>query len=172
MTRKHADPVFVKRLLLLAVLLPAVFGLLTGCGRADKEARPGDEEIWGTAPAEDPGIAVETGYKTIYYPREWENKVEVLDSTVGDACTVSFQTKVSGRDVLLFSIVMSPAQEDGYLLGSLKQDDAQIRVYSVMNEMPPQDWSEEAYSEICTLQERVNDIIIQFHEDERFVPNN
>jgi hypothetical protein len=39
-----------------------------------------------------------------------------------------------------------------------------------MNEQDPEDWSAEGYQQICQLQERVNDFIIQFHEDARFTP--
>lgn len=134
---------------------------------------PTDEEIvWATAPEETLGIAVDNDYMTFYYPQEWEGKVEEHREKNGENIAVTFQTKIGGKDVVLFSVVMGPGVVDGYLLGQLKDPQAgTINVYSVMNELMPEDWSEEEYSEICALQERVNDIIVQFYEDERFVPS-
>ena len=158
-------------LVLVGVMLTTI--LLAGCGGSEPtETTFSEAEIWGTAPAETLGIAVENAYKTFYYPQEWENKVEEVRTEDGANCTVTFQTKISGKEVVLFSVVMGPDEAEGYLLGQLKDEaTGMINVYSVMNEADPEAWSEEEYSEICALQERVNDIIVQFFEDERFVPN-
>lgn len=155
-------------LLMLAALL-----VLTGCGSApEAETESADEALWGTAPEETQGIAVDNAYMTFYYPQEWKGKVEELREENGKNVTVSFQTKVGEKDVVLFSIVLGPDVFDGYLLGQLKDPQAgSINVYSIMNELVREDWSEEEYSEICALQERVNDIIVQFYDDDRFVPS-
>lgn len=157
---------------LLAVSVLAAMAL-TGC--ADKQAdQPSseDEIVWVTAPEETLGIAVENAYMTFYYPQEWEGKVEEVREETDGNITVTFRTDISGQEVVLFSVVMGPGVVDGYLLGQLEDPQAGIiNVYSVMNDISPADWSEEEYSEIAGLQERVNDIIVQFYADKRFVPS-
>lgn len=160
------------RILVLAVLAAL---LLAGCGEkapeATEEPTLSDAEIWGTAPAETLGIAVENDYMTFYYPQEWDGKVEEVRGGEGEECIVTFRTEISGKEVVLFSIVMTPGEAEGYLLGDLVENGSRIHVYSVMNEVNGEDWSESEYAEICSLQERVNDIIVQFYEDGRFDPN-
>ena len=89
----------------------------------------------------------------------------------GGNVKVTFRTEISGKEVVLFTVVMGPdVVEEGYLLGQLMDpQEGAINVYSIMNEMAPEGWTEEEYSRICTMQERVNEIIVQFYEDERFV---
>ena len=163
----HAKP-YIILLLMLAALLA-----LTGCGSAPAaQTESVDESLWGTAPEETQGIAVDNAYMTFYYPQEWEGQVEELREENGKNIKVSFQTKVGEKNVVLFSIVLGPDVCDGYLLGQLEDPEAgTINVYSIINEPVKEDWSEEEYSEICALQERVNDIIVQFYDDDRFVPS-
>ena len=81
---------------------------------------------------------------TFYYPQEWDGKVEESRSISGQTVTVTFQTDISGQKVVLFSVVMGPGVVDGYLLGQLEDpEEGTINVYSVMNEIDPEDWSEE-----------------------------
>ena len=156
----------------LSVFLLGILVLLVlaGCGSAGSQVDNYDEEIWGKIPEEDKGIEVQTNYFTFEYPAEWENKVEEVRSEDGENTTVTFKTKISGKEVVLFSVTFGPDEVEGYLLGQLKEDEKMINVYTVVNEMPAEDWSEEEYNEICSLQERVNDIIMQVFDDERFIP--
>lgn len=160
------------RSLLLALLLMAAV-VLTGCGSKEPEQTEPTEIIWETAPAETLGIAVDNAYMTFYYPQEWDGRVEEVREETDGNVMVTFRTDISGKEVVLFSVVMGPGVvEEGYLLGQLEDPAAgTVNVYSVMNEVIPEEWSEEEYNEICSLQERVNDIIVQFYEDERFVPS-
>ena len=163
----HAKPYMILLLMLAALLA------LTGCGSAPAaQTEPADESLSGTAPEETQGIAVDNAYMTFYYPQEWEGKVEELRGENGKNFKVSFQTKIGEKNVVLVSIVLGPDVCDGYLLGQLEDPEAgTINVYSIINEPVREDWSEEEYSEICALQERVNDIIVQFYDDDRFVPS-
>lgn len=168
--------------------------LLVGCGAADvpeetvdeavveetapeeiveeiPEEIPEEETVLDEIPEETKGIEVQTEYFTFEYLKEWENKVEEVHTQEGRNSVVTFRTKVSERDVVLFSVILGPDEADGYLLGYLKDGEEMINVYAAVNDMPAEDWSEEEYQEICAMQERVNDIIVQFYEDERFVPN-
>ena len=146
--------------------------LLTGCGSKETPSETlSEEEIWGTMPEETKGIEVQTDYFTFEYPKEWENKVTEVHTQEGNNCVVSFKTDISGQDVLLFSVILGSDPSDGFLLGKLEDGDDVVYVYTAVNDMPAEDWSEEEYNEICSLQERINEIIMQFHEDERFVPS-
>ena len=158
--------------LLLALLMMAAVAL-TGCGSKEPKQTEPTEIVWETAPAETLGIAVDNVYMTFYYPQDWEGKLEEVREEKDGNVTVTFRTEISGKEVVLFSVVMGPGVvEEGYLLGQLEDPQAgTINVYTVMNEIIPEGWSEEEYNEICSLQERVNDIIVQFYEDPRFVPS-
>ena len=39
-----------------------------------------------------------------------------------------------------------------------------------INEQSPSDWPEEEFARINSMQERINDILVQFYEDPRFTP--
>ena len=83
----HAKP-YIILLLMLAALLA-----LTGCGSAPAaQTESVDESLWGTAPEETQGIAVDNAYMTFYYPQEWEGKVEELREENRKNIKVSFQT--------------------------------------------------------------------------------
>lgn len=146
--------------------------LMTSCSsKPTIEETGGDELIWGTAPDETKGIEVQTDYFTFQYPKEWENKVEETRTEDGENCIVTFRTVISNQEIVLFSVVLGPDDAEGYLLGQLNNGEETINVYTAVNDMPAEDWSQEEYDEICSLQERINEIIMQFHEDDRFVPN-
>lgn len=145
---------------------------LVGCSDRKVPAETLDDEaIWGTGPEETKGIEVQTEYFTFHYPKEWLYKVEEIHTKEGNNSVTTFQTKISGRDVVLFSIILGPDEADSFLLGWLVTNDNTVNVYTSVNDMPAEIWSKEEYDEICSLQERINEIIIQFYEDERFVPN-
>ena len=155
----------------LFVVLLMLFILPTGCGDAKTEQTKDDELLWGSVPEEEPGIAVDNDYMTFFYPQEWEGKVEVVREETDKNIAFTFKTQISDEEVALFSVVLGPEEADGYLLGTLEDaEKGTVNVYSVVNEQNPEDWSEEEYTEICRLQERVNDILVQLQEDERFVP--
>ena len=165
--------------LLVAVICLVLFIVLRDRTAADDLSNaevPGitldEEAVWGTAPEETLGLPVETPYLTFHYPAEWENSVEVASQTEsGRSCTV-FCTELSGKKVELFSVILSPEEENGYLLGRLKaQDGSFVNVYTCVNELEAAVWSEEDYAMLCTMQERVNDIIAQIYENSAFVPN-
>ena len=149
---------------------------LAGCGNKTPEQAPEqtpdneNEFIQATEP-EELGVAVDNDYMTFYYPKEWEGNIEEIRETVGKNMVVSFRTVISEKEVVLFSVIMGPEASEGYLVGQLEDAKAgAINVYTIVNEQNPDEWSAEDYDTICSLQERVNDIIVQFHEDERFAP--
>lgn len=163
--------------ILMAVTIVAL--LLTACGEQARSEETDttettlhdEEEIWGTAPEETLGVAVDTPYISFCYPEEWRDKVESELSSEGANSVVTFRTEISGKKVELFSIAMGPDECAGYLLGKLNDEtEGAIKVYTVVNEIDINDWSQEEYGQICAMQERINDIIVQINEDERFEP--
>lgn len=169
--KKQTGWIWILAVVILVAVIGAAVLFLNGGNQQQDDPTPSEtSDLWTEPPAEEPsGIAMETPHMTFTYPREWEGKVEAVQSTEGRNSTVTFQTEISGREVVLFSVILGPDAAEGYLLGQLDDGgNGVINVYSVVNEVNPEEWTEEEYNEICALQERVNDIIVQFQEDERF----
>lgn len=157
--------------LLVAVIVAAALLLGGGSLRVD----PAPAETTGIQTEMEPpveetsGIPMDTPYMTFTYPQEWEGKVEAVQTTEGRNSVISFKTEISGKEVVLFSVILGQDAAEGYLLGQLHDENqGVINVYSRVTDIDPADWSEAEYNEICSLQERVNDIIVQFQEDPRF----
>ncbi len=111
------------------------------------------------------GIAVETPYITLYYPKQWTELKSAEVTKSGENYRMTFCTAVADRTVELFSMIIGPDEAEGYLLGTLDG----MYVYSLMNEQNPEDWSEEDYMDLCRQQEYVNELILQLHENPGFV---
>ena len=118
---------------------------------------------------EDPGIAVENPYMTYCYASDLADDVTVETSTENGRHEAAFLTEINGEKLELFRIILGKGTaENGYVLGTLGKD---VHVTLVMNEQHAEDWSEEDFARINTLQERINDIIPQFYADSRFTAN-
>ena len=129
------------------------------------------EYIEGAPEATEPGISVETQHMSFYYPAELEETFIVRHSEEEGNQTVAFCSEISGEELELFAVVLGTADENDFTLGILQDDTAgEVPVSIRMNVQDPADWSAEDFERINALQERVNDIIIQFYEDPRFVP--
>ena len=117
---------------------------------------------------EDTGIEFTTPYIKLKYPEELQGKVELLHNTEQAKYSVTF--KVKDQDITLFSITLSPDESGpGFKLGKLKDQSAgTVNVFTDVNEISPDGMDEETYNELCSMQERINDLIGQFSEDERF----
>lgn len=159
----------------VALLLLA---LLTGCAKTEEPARETTTQPTKTTAATEPeqilapvsGIPVETPYITFYCPEDWENSVHRDVVRQDSNYVLSFQLTTVETPVTLFSLSVGPEEAEGYYLGFLEDETGRIFVYSQVNEQTPEEWSAEDYAEICHQQERVNDLILQLHEDERFQP--
>ena len=157
-----------------AVLLALT--LLTGCGKPqEQETTTQPTETTAATTTEQiqtpeiSGIPVETPYMTFYCPEDWKNTVEWELTQRGSNTALTFRLTTVEKQVELFSLELGPEETaQGYYLGYLDDTDGKIHIYSEMNEQDPSDWSEEDYMEICYQQERVNDLILQLHEDPRF----
>lgn len=116
------------------------------------------------------GPAIVTPYITLYIPEEWEGVVEADQQDAGETHTVTFRTDIAGEDTVLFSLILGSSETaEGFPLGLIRDETAgTIYVFAAMNEEIPESWSEDAYDQFCSMQERVNDLIMQLHEDVRF----
>ena len=96
------------------------------------------------APAETPGIAVQTPYITLYCPEEWQDTVKVDQKEENGTCTATFHTAVANTDAVLFSVVFSTGgTAEGFPLGSLAHETGTIYVFVAMNETVPEGLSDE-----------------------------
>ncbi len=169
-----------------AALIAALFlgVLLTGCGEhtaltdssseANLTSNYGfeDESLWPEAPDETLGVCVDTPYINIYYPQELLDKIIPENTVTDDKSVTLFYTDLSGKRVELFSIILGAEQDGAYLLGWIPDENgAKFAVSSQVHEVDPSEWTDAEYSEICSLQERMNDIIGEIQNYEGFEPN-
>lgn len=122
------------------------------------------------APEEMTGAAVDTPYITLYCPVEWVGTVNVAQGEKDGNHTVTFTTVVAEEETVLFSLLFGPSDRaEGFQLGQLEDETAgTVYVFAAMNEEVSPSWSDEDYANVCAMQERVNDMIMQLHEDPRF----
>lgn len=157
----------------LWIVISVMMVLLCACG-ADDEKVPVYTEgvsIDETMVMETPGIAVENPYMTYSYAADLADVLIVRDTVEENRHEAVFLADISGQEVELFSVVLgTDAEENGFEVGVLEDASlGTIHVTLVMNEQKEENWSEEHFAQINALQERINDIIVQFYDDPRFV---
>ena len=119
-----------------------------------------------------PAIPLPTNYIVLSYPAELENEVKVAYDNLYDGQMISFTTDFTGEELLLFQFSVSASGDDGFALGVLKDETAgELTVCVHVEDHTNGNLSPEDFNKLNALQERVNDIIVQFYEDPRFVPN-
>lgn len=123
-----------------------------------------------TEPA--PEQVIPNPYITLSCPDDWSDRVSVTTQEQENGVTMFFSASFDGKQLVLFTIGLTKLENEGFVLGELQDETAgSFYVVMNMNQQDPADWSAQAYDEICTLQECVNDIIVQFYKDPRFVPS-
>lgn len=115
-------------------------------------------------------IPLSTKYIILSYPAELENDVDVVIEDIEDGQRITFFAEIDGDALEIFCFTLGSGEADGYQLGILKdEDEGDINVYVDVHEYSSGKWEPEEYNRLNSIQERVNDIIVQFYSDERFV---
>lgn len=120
---------------------------------------------------EESGIALVTKYTRFTYPEDLKDILIVREDETEDRFEASFSMIAAEQEVELFAIILSQAEEEGYKLGTLEDETyGTVIVTTRINEQKATDWPEDVFAQINAMQERINDILIQFYEDPRFTP--
>lgn len=128
------------------------------------------EDIFG----EEPIVPVETEHITFYFPEELTADMTLEHLEEDGHQLIAFTGTFGGKELRLFSVVFGPpgTEQGDFQIGVLQDDAAgEVPVSIRVNVQQQEDWSAEDFERINILQERVNDIIVQFHSDPRFSPN-
>ena len=166
-------------ILWILVVLLALPTMLAGCSEEETpETQPAptqraENPVQETEPeiTEEPGVPLTTKYIVLSYPAELEGMVNIQYEDIPDGQEIIFTTDFTGEELELFRFSLSKDGTDGYELGILNDVEAgELRVCVDVKEYENGSWTPEEYTKLNSLQERVNDIIIQFHEDPRFTP--
>ena len=112
------------------------------------------------------GIAVETPYITLYYPKSWTELTTAEVTENGENCRITFRATVGQQgETELFTLVIGPDTDpEGYFYGTLDG----MNVYSIMYEYNTESWSEEDIMELGRQQSYVNELFLQLHETPGF----
>ena len=186
-----------KLLILLVAVIAVVAVVFTACGQQEAEApvppvvdepvtdeqpateQPVDEQPADEQPADNqeeteaPVVPLPTNYIVLSYPAELENEVAVAYENLNDGQMITFTTNFTGEELVLFRFSISASGDDGFALGVLKDEQAgDLMVCVHVEEYTSGNLAPEDFNKLNALQERVNDIIVQFYDDPRFVPNN
>ena len=105
-------------------------------------------------------------------PEEIADGVTVSYEDQKDGQAIIFTTDITGESLELFRFTIGSAADAGYVLGTLEDPEAgSLTVCADVKDYSNGNLDPDVYNELIDLQTRVNDIIVRFHEDERFVPN-
>ena len=107
---------------------------------------------------------------SLNYPEDLADKLSVESKEDDTGAELRFSGEFSGKKLELFGFVISHSNEaEGFVLGTIKDaEKGSFFVIMQVEEINPDGWTEAEYADICALQERVNDIIVQFYADPRF----
>lgn len=123
--------------------------------------------------AEDPGVPFTTKYMVLSYPSDLEDVVTIGYEDLPDGQQIVFTTDFTGEELELFRFSISKSGTDGYELGVLNDAEAgELLVRVNVKDYTGGSFAPETYTKLNAMQERVNDIIVQFYEDPRFTPAN
>lgn len=143
---------------------------------AQEESKPVVQELDPEDPAvlestEETGVALVTKYMRFTYPEELKDLLIVREDETEDRFCATFSMIAAEQEIELFAIILSQTEEEGYKLGTLEDETyGTVIVTTRINEQKATDWPEDVFAEINAMQERINDILIQFYDDPRFTP--
>lgn len=120
----------------------------------------------------EPRFQIETQIITLSLPETIQDRITLNTVEDEQGTNITCTSKDYAQELVLFSVALTKEEPEGDLLGVLKDETkGEWKACVNVTQINSQDWSEEQYSEICALQECVNDIMIQIQEDPRFIPN-
>lgn len=162
-----------KLLVLLAAIVAAAV-VFTGC---QKETTADNTQAMEYISEEDPTeaavVPLATNYIILSYPAELEEDVKVTYEDIADGQKITFTTDFTGEELELFHFTISTSGTEGYSLGELEHEQAgTLLVCMNVKEYTDGNWKPEDFNKLNAMQERVNDIIVQFYDDPRFTPIN
>ena len=107
---------------------------------------------------------------SLNYPEELADRLSVETKEDETGAELRFSGDFNGKQLELFGFVIAQSNEaEGFVLGTIKDaEKGSFFVIMQVEEINPNGWTDEEYADICALQERVNDIIVQFYNDPRF----
>ena len=152
--------------LLGVVLLLIAAGLLWlfASHNAPKQVEnPGQETV-----AED--AVLHTPYGELSFPGMWTDRVthEIVED--GADLRIVFRSALEGAEIELFTLCYGTVPEEGFVMGHMSDGTA---VSVVMNTIDPDSaWSEETINTLYSLQESVNDLLVQLQEHDDYTPKN
>ena len=116
-------------------------------------------------------IPLPTKYIILGYPAELKADVKASCEEITGGQKLTFTTDFTGKELELFHISISTSGGDGFTIGTLEDEKAgHLQVWVSVKDYARDDFSSEDFQKLNAMQERVNDIIVQFYDDSRFVP--
>lgn len=167
-----------KQWLSALLILLSVAMLLVGC--TPQENQPDTPDLPGTTLpeqtensveqlTEEPGIPFVTQYIILSYPAQLEDMVTVEYAQLADGQQILFFTEFTGEKLELFRFSISKSGTEGFALGVLNDEqDGALQVCVEVKDYSDGNWAPEDYTKLLSMQDHVNDIIVQFHQDPRF----
>ncbi len=140
--------------------------------QTDPKPEQTDPQQEQTAAQEETNVPLITDYIVLSYPAELEEFVTVEQLTIDDGQKIVFTTDFTGETLELFhfTISRSGAPEE-YTLGMLQDESGDLTVCVYVPDYSNGSRTPEQYNQLIALQGQVNDMIVQFYEDPRFVPD-
>lgn len=159
------------------ILLSAAM-LLAGC--TPRENQPDTPQLPGTTLpeqtedsvdeiTEESGIPFVTQYIILSYPAQLEDMVTIEYEQLADGQQILFFTEFTGEKLELFRFSISKSGTEGFTLGVLNDEKVgALQVCVEVKDYSDGNWAPEDYTKLLSMQDHVNDIIVQFHQDPRF----
>lgn len=144
----------------------------TGTTTTEDVTEPaGDQEDFEET--EPKAVPLPTQYIVLSYPVELEGDVQVHCEELEDGQLIRFTTNFTGEELQLFSFSISASGDDGFPIGVLEDEkDGSLVVCVNVEDYSDGNLKPEDFNKINAMQERVNDIIVQFYDDSRFTSIN
>ncbi|MEE0913358.1 MAG: hypothetical protein U0L76_02080 [Ruminococcus sp.] len=156
---------------IICIVLSSVVSYNLGYNKAlvtDKTQNT-DATVPTTEPIE--GFSIETPYCELYYPKKWENSVEIKKNSE-EPYTVEFYATINDKsDLHLFDFIFNSA--DGVLIGELTTDDGNsIKVSVESYELNTDKLSDDEISTFYLMQEDINYTLQKLISEDNFTESN